>query len=522
MPQKLTVEIKPYDPSAPVLQGVRTGVERTLRRALGSAEHRLLALRLHPPEQKSARPARASRFQATVVDYAGGRTLDLHGDVRDPKRIEVVESARQPAVTHAEFEDAVEVLRLGAEFGKALRDGKLQPYRPMPPHVPIDRPDGSRERHVTVGLLPANGGKARHEVVAVSLAQKRIVRFVDRAPARSLAVAAVCGVLAGADQATADQGTPGTVRIRVRRGSTLLWEFIATRPAASSGYWGSGIELRNVSYRGRSVLYQAHVPILNVRYDGDKCGPYRDWQWQEGMIHADGADVAPGFRLCAAPAKTIFDTGSDVGDFLGVGVYVAGEDVVLVSELEAGWYRYVSEWRLRANGEIRPRFLFGATSSSCVCNVHHHHVYWRFDFDVAQAKNVVEEFNDPALGGGSKWKRLAWETRRMRDATHKRRWRVGDGAGHWYEIVPGPHDHTAAGDAYGKGDVWAVRYRANQLDDHPAAGTEAEIDRFVNRESIVDQDVVVWYGAHFEHDVRHHGPADADHIVGPTLVPRGW
>jgi hypothetical protein len=280
--------------------------------------------------------------------------------------------------------------------------------------------------------------------------------------------------------------------------------------------------LRNVSYRGRSVLYQAHVPILNVRYDGDKCGPYRDWQWQEGMIHADGADVAPGFRLCAAPAKTIFDTGSDVGDFLGVGVYVAGEDVVLVSELEAGWYRYVSEWRLRANGEIRPRFLFGATSSSCVCNVHHHHVYWRFDFDVAQAKNVVEEFNDPALGGGSKWKRLAWETRRMRDATHKRRWRVGDGAGHWYEIVPGPHDHTAAGDAYGKGDVWAVRYRANQLDDHPAAGTEAEIDRFVNRESIVDQDVVVWYGAHFEHDVRHHGPADADHIVGPTLVPRGW
>src|SRR3982750_4277071 len=99
MPRKLAGGIKPYDPSAPVLQGVRSGVERPLRRALGDAEHRLVSLRLHPPERKSARPARASRFQATVVDYVGGRTLDLHGDVRDPKKIEVVESARQPAVT---------------------------------------------------------------------------------------------------------------------------------------------------------------------------------------------------------------------------------------------------------------------------------------------------------------------------------------------------------------------------------------------------------------------------------------
>src|SRR5439155_597518 len=105
-----------------------------------------------------------------------------------------------------------------------------------------------------------------------------------------------------------------------------------------------------------------------------------------------------------------------------------------------GWYRYVSEWRLRANGEIRPRFGFGATTSSCVCNIHHHHTYWRFDFAVAKTSNSVEEFNDPPAGGGAKWKRLQWETRRMRSPAHKRRWRVGDGSGHAYEIVPGPHD----------------------------------------------------------------------------------
>jgi hypothetical protein len=521
MPQKLTLEVRPYDPSPAALESAARTVTRALRSRLGGAEHRILSLRFDPPEGKSRRPARASRLHAVVVDYKGGRTLDVRGDLNEPARLQVTESARQPAVSRAEFDDAVRVLGRSREFGEALRAGKLQVYRPMPPHVPAELADGGRERQITVGLLPGGRG-GEHEVVAVSLARRRVVRFEGGAPARALAAARLCGVPANAEQPTAEQGTLGTVRIRVRRGKTVLWELLATRPAASSGFWGSGIELRNVVYRGRSVLYQAHVPILNVRYDADKCGPYRDWQWQEGMIQADGTDVAPGFRLCPSPAKTILDSGSDTGNFLGVGVYLSGDDLVLVSELEAGWYRYLSEWRLRANGEIRPRFGFAATSSSCVCNVHHHHVYLRLDFDVGGTGNVVSEFNDPPLGGGAKWKRLAWESKRMRDPAHNRRWRVGDGSGHAYEVVPGPHDHTAAGDAYGKGDVWIVRYRPGQIDDNPATGTEAEIDRFLNREPIVNEDVVLWYGAHFEHDVRHHGPADPDHIVGPTLVPRGW
>ena len=52
------------------------------------------------------------------------------------------------------------------------------------------------------------------------------------------------------------------------------------------------------------------------------------------------------------------------GKFLGrVGIYVQGLEVVLVSEMQAGWYRYVSEWRLHANGTIRPRFGFLAVQS---------------------------------------------------------------------------------------------------------------------------------------------------------------
>ena len=97
----------------------------------------------------------------------------------------------------------------------------------------------------------------------------------------------------------------------------------------------------------------------------------------------------------------------------------------LVSELEAGWYRYVSEWRLHADGTIRPRFGFDATCSSCVCFRHHHHVYWRLDFDIQSAgNNLIQEFNDPPIVSWANWHTMPYEVRRLRSASHKRRWRV--------------------------------------------------------------------------------------------------
>jgi len=59
-----------------------------------------------------------------------------------------------------------------------------------------------------------------------------------------------------------------------------------------------------VDYKGKRVLYRGHVPILNVKYDGDACGPYRDWQNEESMIQAPaGNDVAPGFRNMGDPQE---------------------------------------------------------------------------------------------------------------------------------------------------------------------------------------------------------------------------
>jgi hypothetical protein len=227
---------------------------------------------------------------------------------------------------------------------------------------------------------------------------------------------------------------------------------------------------------------------------------------------------------------TITDTGSDTGNFLGVGIYVLANEVVFVSEMEAGWYRYISQWRLAANGTIRPRFAFAAVEHPCACNVHHHHVYWRFDFDIRTAgNNRVREFNDPPLISSSKWHDKRFEMRRPRDFTRKRRWRVENTrTGEGYEIVPNTEDGVATAFPdwpFGRGDVWILRYRGSEIDDGVVAigpPYEADIDRWVNGEAIYDHDVVIWYGGHFTHDVNHDGPAQHGHILGPDLKPVNW
>src|SRR5664280_49369 len=61
-------------------------------------------------------------------------------------------------------------------------------------------------------------------------------------------------------------------------------------------------------------------------------------------------------------------------------------------ELPAGWYRYVSDWRLRDDGTIGPRFGFAGTRNPRTCMRHQHHVYWRLDFDIDGAgRDVIEQ-----------------------------------------------------------------------------------------------------------------------------------
>jgi len=519
MPGELQVTVEPWGPDPDAVErAARAALERPAVKAeLGGARARLLGLQPLDADDPEVPP---SGVRATVYDYDSEQALLVDVPLDGGGAPTVASSARQPLPSGEERDAALEVLREHPELGPAIADERLVPYRAMPPLLDDELPDGTVERTVTVGLDPADGGEG-HEIVGVRLGRREVVRFDGGAPPRARAAAQQCG-RPGAGQPTTT-GRPGAARITVTRDGERLWRLIAVRPAASSGRDGSGVELRAVSYRGKRVLRRAHVPILNVRYDGNACGPYRDWQNEESRFKAEGAAVAPGFRLCPDPATTILESGRDRGNFAGVAVFVDGQEVELVSELEAGWYRYVSRWRLHADGTIRARFGFGAVRNSCVCETHHHHAYWRLDFAIAGAEDdVVLEHNDPPLPGhADNWHTLRHEVRRKRNPGRKRRWRIKNrGTNEGYVLVPGAHDGEA--DSYGVGDFWALRYRPGQVDDHPAGDTRAHIDRFVNGDSIVGTDVVVWYAGHFTHDVAHEHDGGGSHIVGPTLRPDRW
>jgi Cu2+-containing amine oxidase len=154
----------------------------------------------------------------------------------------------------------------------------------------------------------------------------------------------------------------------------------------------------------------------------------------------------------------------------------------------------------------------------------------RLDFDIRTAgNNVVREFNAPPLVPPSNWHTKNYEIRRPRNPVSKRKWRVENArTREGYEIIPGPDDGVATAMPdwpFPRGDVWFLRYRSSEIDDGVVATGppyEADIDGFVNNESIVNQDVVVWYGAHFTHDIGGEPPGTFGEIVGPTLKPVNW
>jgi hypothetical protein len=489
----------------------------TVKKYLQARRIRQLEFELLDPQPHSPR----EQYRVTFYDYTHNRPVLVVGTFGDSRMMTVTAGAVQPLPSPEEFEAAVEVIKNDPKMGPALIAGKLTPYRPMPPLASESVTD---ERTLHVGLFGGDAGTL-NQIVAVNLIRNTVSAYKSGAPPTALAAPTACGVT-NANQATTSRGTAGQAVITVTQGGQTIWEMLVIRPSASSGTRGSGVELRDVKYRGKSVFKRAHVPILNVHYDLNACGPYRDWQWQEGMFLADGADIAAGIRMCATAPQTIMEAESDVGNFRGVAVYKnpVSDELLLVSEMEAGWYRYVSRWEFTTDGVIRARFGFDGVDNSCVCNAHHHNAYWRFDFDPGAAgrsrftEYSTFAFNTPILT----------EAKRYRDYVRDRYWSIENiVSGELIRIMPGHHDGVA--DVYARGDAWFLRYRGTELDDgHNSTGsnTEADLDIFANGESLDGQDVVMWYSGHFDHvdgvPVSHPEDPGGAHIVGPDIVVARW
>jgi hypothetical protein len=511
-----SIQVTPWGPDQATIDETKSNLlkQSSLQRYLKGARYRMLSFDFVESDTKTAgRSEPPSRYSATFFDYSNNRAIVANGQFKS-SGVEVSVPTAQPRPSPEEFEAAVSILTKDPRLGPAIREGSMQPYPPMPPLVDIELPTGKVERTVTVGLMPTDG-KVGNEVVGVNMIRESVIRYTEGAPKTSNAIELNCGV-PSAGQASTGRGVAGQFQVVISRGSEEIWRFIAIRPSASSGSDASGIDLRDVKFRGKLVMTRANAPILNVQYARNQCGPFRDWSWQEGMFVANGTDVPgtnSGVRICTDEPQTVLDNGTDTGNFRGLAIYDR-EEVTLLSELNAGWYRYISKWIFHDDGMISPRFGFGATTNSCVCRIHTHHVYWRFDFDLATAaNNYVAELTQGVF------KAVEFESMRPRLSLDQQ-WVVNNSVtGEACIIKPGLHDGNY--DKFGVGDIWILRnHFPSEIDDSSQpGGAEAKLNPFLNNESIINQDIVVWYGAHWAHDhfdapSHNDGPATA----GPDLI----
>jgi hypothetical protein len=544
--EPVSLKIVPWGPSQATLDAASEQMLRSaaIQKYVRGIRYRLLSFGSIATDGKgNAETSAPTRYRGVIYDYTNNRTITGEGSLSKPATVAVTVSEEQPLPSNEEIESATEILMNDKEFGPALQDGTMVTYEPMPPLLFPRNRMGQIERTLTIGLRSKSDSKYLNEVVGVNMARGTVMKFDEGAPPTSLASPEACGVASSGQSSTAN-GTAGSYQITVNQGQTVLWDFLAIRPSASSGASSerSGIELQNVKYLGKTVLKRGHVPVLNVQYDGNVCGPFRDWQYSENMFQTDSTnctDVGPGFRQCTTPATTVLESGNDTGNFKGVAVYTQGTEIVLVTELTAGWYRYIHEWRLDADGTIRPRYGFGATNNSCVCSAHHHHVYWRFDFDINGAeKNSVYE--NALEGGYYQPLPISTEGKFYRTQPTAQSWLVRNtSSGDAYRIVPGK-DGTALNDTFGKGDLWVLKYQSSagsptELND-PNTDSSANIDAWLTGESVVNQDIVIWYGGHYLHsdganiienmlDVRdtfNVNIISGDHVIGPDLIPVNW
>ena len=538
--QPLIITAEPWGPSTGEVDAALARIENspTVQSLLKGTKYRLLEWEYIDDAPKSGVTQPPRRLRTIFYDYSHDRTVVAEGDIAANGATKARVENRETVPNDDEFNEALEILGSDAKLGADVRSGELKTFRPMPPTTLR----GNSERLVNVGF---RGGQ-QNGIVGVSIKKREVVRYDGNAPPHSKSNLGSCGP-ASSGQATTSRGTAGQATLTVQAPDTsILWQMLIVRPAVSSGTRASGIEIRDVRYRGKSVLKRGHVPVLNVQYNPSTCGPYRDWQYQEDMFSAPDAganDIAPGIRLLATGqvATTALETGNDTGNYRGVAIYTQntqyGPEVVLVTELQAGWYRYIMEWRFASDGTIRPRYGFGATNNSCVCDVHNHHAYWRFDFDVVQPNNNIFQ-----IERGRKFLApVATEMKQTRNVATNRGFVVQNSAGdEAYEIIPGRLDGPA--DAFSVSDFWILRYKEvvggtalqNEIDDGFNQTTSAnafiQIDPFVNSESVVNQDLVVWYGGNFIHSDGANlldpnmSPEvlSGSHVVGPDLRPIRW
>ncbi|MBP6327212.1 MAG: hypothetical protein WBC13_13835 [Dokdonella sp.] len=299
-----------------------------------------------------------------------------------------------------------------------------------------------------------------------------------------------------------------------------VWEMCWVQPSQSVAADGSGLELRDVHYKGILVAKRLHAPILFAEYrNSGTC--YRDWKDSDARFVASvpvrnqlgvpspyiattvcdvSQDATAAYGSCpftGAPG-TNFVLADCIGAPGGVAIEDMGDHVVLTTQYSAAWYQYTGRYAFWANGDIQPEFGFGNRDGTNNSLTHWHHNYWRFDFDIDGSGN-----NEILANGVSQ----STEFSGLRSLTGG----PGGGPTYWdvmstkgdfgYRIVSGSGDYNPpnqSGRNFHSVDVIGSRFINNEYadrSDNNLGDCTMTATNIANSQSIADTDVVFWYRA---------------------------
>ena len=333
--------------------------------------------------------------------------------------------------------------------------------------------------------------------------------------------------------------------------SEPLWELCYLPPGLSSGPRGSGMELRNVYYRGHLALKRAHAPILFAEYTSSTC--YRDWKDTDSQllrwtaVHPTFArsttsscdrskDPIASYGTCPFSLVTNGSDGNPSGNCqTGVTVEDFGGYVELSTQYSAAWYLYSSRFRFHADGSFEPEFGFGNSNGTNNSTTHWHHNYWRLDFDIEGADNdrVLQDDAVQAL----EFATLRCDPSTTPACATERNWSVVDSVtGRGYRLLPSGDDYKTPTNQSGRNfhlrDVIGSIYKngeygdqaSNSLGDCVMAHGNLANGEDLDGATGAGTDVVLYYRAGVR-DRTNEGPGTQDSMVcksaGPVFVPIG-
>lgn len=511
--EEMEIEVEQVGPDPDVVQLAMDGlIDRPeLKTVLGEHASGLLSFKLDRIDDGDP----TSNFTAIVYDYVDNIAHEIHGDVEDNVGALTLLPGTAPQHPTAEELKAAAEIALAQDVDLADRylDGSMEFFAPMPGLGRND--DGDRIVHLGIREV-FDDTETEREIGAANLSKGTLLRYDDGAPQGVQLSGFTCNpppTVWGGGSA----GAPSSARVVARIAGQEIWSATIVRARGSSGPNGSGVELLDVRYRGEPMLASANLPILNVLYEPGGCGAFLDWQNAENSFQVGPVirEVTNGINVVQW-SKTIRELDDDGGDYKGVAIFLDAihNELVVLSELEAGWYRYISEWRFSPQGALDARFGFSAVQNYCTCRPHTHHSYWRFDPALGTSDNTVEVYDD-----NTGWVSVDDEAEFHRDEALNREWRVTDPvSGRAIRVTPGGGEDEA--DDFGIADLWVV---ADDPDEKfgPWTGLEARHDEYVDGESVDTTDVALWTAGHFLHDDAD-PTANQTHTVRWTFTAENW